>query len=318
MLNQYIMGIDGGGTYTRVLITDNLGKTIAHIKYNAGASIHKNPNAINDVQNAIIQTITKANLQPSDISVLVMGIAGYDKESDLDWINHFTQIENFNPHVIALNDAKIAHASILLGKPGIICIAGTGSIILGLNEQGQYIRNYDFYHNAYAASRLISYNFVQHVLANHYDNTDKDIISKLITHFNAKDLKDLAILGSHGFENNSVLRDKLFGDFTKEITTAATLQSQLSKKVCDEAVQNIITGIELVASCFSSETIQIGLIGSVANCPYIKNGIIEHLPSRFILQETPYSSEQGAILIGMKDLNIEITPTILNNLKKKV
>ena len=317
MSQQYIMGIDGGGTYTRVLITNQLGEPLAHVKYNAGASYHKNPNAITDVQNAIKQAVSKANLQTSDIHVLVMGIAGYDKESDLDWIHQFTQIENFNPQVIALNDAKIAHASVLLGKPGIICIAGTGSIVLGLNEQGRYIRNYDFYHNAYAASRLISYNFTQQVLANHYNQTDHEIISKLINHFKVKDLNELAVFGSYGFESNAILRDQQFGNFTREITNAVMLGSELSKKVCDETIQNIITGIELVASCFSSENIQIGLIGSVANCTYIKNGIIENLPNRFTYHSTPFSSEQGAILLGMQHLNIAISEVILNNLKKE-
>lgn len=308
MKTTYYMGIDGGGTYTRVIITNQKGEIKSHIKYNAGASIKKNPNAIHDVQNAICQAIQEANLNKDDISKIVLGIAGYDSEKDLEWVNELTNIEGFTPKIISLNDAKIAHAALLLGQPGIICIAGTGSIVLGLNEQGRYIRNYDFYHNAYGASRLLSYNFMQHVLAKDYDDSDKEIVETFLNYFNANSIKELAY---QGFEKETSIRDKQFGDFTKNITEAALKGSQLSQLICDQTASNIVLGMRLVASCFESEVINVGLIGSVANCPYIKNKIIELLPTNFKLVESSFPPEIGAILLGMNEVNEEI----LSNLK---
>ena len=311
MGQSYLMGIDGGGTYTRVIITNQLGEIQSHIKYNAGASIKKNPHAIEDVQKAIIQAIKKAHLQLNDIKTVVLGVARYDSEKDLEWVNELTNIEGFNPKVIALNDAKIAHSALLLGQPGIICIAGTGSIVLGLNEKGRYIRNYDFYHNAYGASRLLTYDFMQHVLAKAYDDSDQEIVETFLNYFDASSVEELA---KKGFDPDSTIRDKQFGDFTKNITEAALKGSQLSQLICDKTAYNIVLGMRLVSSCFESETIHIGLTGSVANCPYIKNKIIELLPTNFKLIDSSFPPEIGAILLGMDTIN----ENILTNLKSGI
>ena len=71
METKIIMGIDGGGTYTRVLIQDSSGNTLSHIKHQGGASYHKNPNAINDVHTAILKAVKEANISIDAIDVAV-------------------------------------------------------------------------------------------------------------------------------------------------------------------------------------------------------------------------------------------------------
>lgn len=316
MKKHILMGIDGGGTYTRVVISTQQGQILAHQKYKGGASFHKNPNAIEDVQKAICQTIQKANLSLDDIDMIVLGIAGYDTENDLKWVNQLTNIDGLKAQIINLNDAKIAHAGALLGQSGIICIAGTGSIVLGLNEEGRYLRNYDFYHNAYGASRLISYTFMHHVLAGHIDNTDKPITQQLCAHFHVENLKELAILASHGFEANSALRDQQFGNFTRHITQAALDGSHLAKEICHQTAKQIVTGIEVVASCFESHSIPVSLIGSVCNAPYMYQEISQLLENtKFHLQSPVFCPELGAIVLGMQKLNIPLTEDIILQLK---
>ena len=315
MKKHILMGIDGGGTYTRVIITNEKGQILSHIKHQGGASFHKNPNAIDDVQKAMLIAIQKANIKATDIDVVVAGIAGYDKEEDLKWVNQLTQIEGLNAKIINLNDAKIAHAGALLGKSGIICIAGTGSIVLGLNEGGRYLRNYDFHHNAYGASRLLSYTLMHHVLAGHTDKTDEHLIKQLCTHFHVNNLKELALLGSYGFETNTALRDQQFGEFTKHITQAALEGSHLAKEICHQTAKQIVTGIEVVASCFESTSIPVSLIGSVCNAPYMYQEISKLLENtKFQLQSPILCPELGAIILGMQALNISITQEIIDQL----
>jgi len=320
MNKKILMGIDGGGTYTRVLITDQNGNKLSHIKHHGGASFHKNPNAIQDVHNAILEALNKAKLQLQDIDIITSGIAGYDKESDLEWVNELTNIEGLTCKKIHLNDAKIAHAGALLGQQGIICIAGTGSIVLGLNEENRYIRNYDFYHNAYGAARLLTYDFMHHVLAFHIDDTDKQIVNELLQHFHVTSIQQLATLGSYGFEKNSTLRDQQFGDFAKNITEAALNGSHLAMQICNQVASNICTGIELVASTIQANNIPYSLIGSVANSKYIQSKIKENLQKSthhtFTFLSDTLAPEAGAAILGMKELNVELSESFISNLKQ--
>lgn len=312
MNKQLIMGIDGGGTYTRVLVTDLEGNLVSHVKHQGGASFHKNKNAINDVQNAIKET--KVCLE--DVCCVVCGIAGYDKEADLVWVNELTNLEELKTIKLNYNDGVIAHAGALLGKEGIIAIAGTGSIVLGLNEEGHYIRNYDFKHNANAASRLLSYNFTHRVLAKETNESDQDVVEKLLQHFHVSSLKELSKIGSHAFNLDTQARDLHFGNFTKNITEAALQGSQLSQKICEETAFNIATGIQLVASTFEAVQIPYALIGSVANSSYIKEHIQKYLPSSFRYIQKPMLPEVGAIILGMKALKITVGENIILNLSK--
>ena len=316
MKQKILMGIDGGGTYTRVIISTENGKILSQIKHEGGANFHKNPNAINDVHQAIQKALNHTTLHLEDIDIVVAGIAGYDQESDLIWVNELTNLEGLKAKKINVNDAKIAHAGALLGQEGIICIAGTGSIILGLNEDHRYIRNYDFYHNAYAASRLLTYQLVHLVLAHRMDDTDTLLVQKLLHHFHCASLNDLALLGANGFEKDTPTRDKHFGDFAIHITQAASQGSHLAMEVCDDVSKKIVTGIELVGSTFKKEMIPVALIGSVANDTYIKNRICRQLAhSKYQLKETRLSPEKGAIILGMQDLNIPMTVQTIENLK---
>jgi glucosamine kinase len=49
-------------------------------------------------------------------------------------------------------------------------IAGTGSILLGINEVGSNFRNYEFHHYAASAARFLSYDAVYEALAGHTDD----------------------------------------------------------------------------------------------------------------------------------------------------
>ena len=302
MKTKIIMGIDGGGTYTRVLIQDTQHNTLSHIKHNGGASYHKNPNAINDVQTAIKKAVSEANLQMKDIDVAVLGIAGYDKESDLAWVKELTNIPQLRAKVINLNDAKIAHAAALEGKPGIICIAGTGSIVLGKNEKNDYYRNYDFFQNANAAARMLTYDLVHHVLAGHLTKQDKTITTLLLNHFNCENLAHFYELASQGYHLDAQSRDQHFGDFARYITQEANNGSPICKEICEKVAKNIVMGIEIVSSTFTSSFIPVALIGSVANDTFIKDAIIKHLPKRFTFQDHHLDPEYGAIILGIEAL----------------
>lgn len=186
-----VIGIDGGGTYTRVMICDLWGHVLSFVE-RGSASIYKDEKAAQNVQGAIAEALRQANRTNEQVVALVAGIAGYDAPSDLEWITPLTELPGLSCPKWHVNDAVSAHSGALMGKPGIVVIAGTGSIIVGSTEDGQFIRNYDFHHYAVSAARSIAYDAVYEMLAGGYDETDRPLLLKMLEHFGVQAIDQLA------------------------------------------------------------------------------------------------------------------------------
>ncbi|HBL84838.1 MAG: hypothetical protein A2Y17_05110 [Clostridiales bacterium GWF2_38_85] len=320
MSRNVILGIDGGGTYTRVAITSTEGILLSYVESKGAASIYKDLNAKVNVCNAIQEVVNQANCKLEDIVGLAAGVAGLDNDSDLEWVRELTHIDGLECSSQHVNDAVIAHKGAFLSKPGIIAISGTGSIIFGITESGKYIRNYNFHHYAATAARFLSYDTVYKIIAGETDRTDSELVEQVLKHFKVKDLAELAQLGSEGFVEDSRDRNKQFGDLAPVITDAALRGSHLAIEICNQAATAIITGVKLIGSCFDSETVAVALIGSVVNSVYIKNTINELINiqayKKYNVIEPALPAVLGAITMAMEQKGIALNETVQNNLVK--
>ncbi|MBI3650321.1 MAG: hypothetical protein HY231_04670 [Acidobacteria bacterium] len=138
----YFLGIDGGGTKTQAIITD------AHLNIlGEGHSGAANPHrvgfkeAVANIKAATCEALQQAGLQFEDIAAAVAGIAGISHPI------HYHTMEEALDRTLGLDklelvtDARAALTGALDGKPGVIVIAGTGSIALGLNDAGNEARS---------------------------------------------------------------------------------------------------------------------------------------------------------------------------------
>ena len=143
MKNKFLLGIDGGGTNTRAAITDSEGRLLSYTLQKGGAFLSKDPNAKENVRAAVFEALRRAGCKPADIGCAAAGIAGYDKKSDLIWIRRVTGIRELKCMMWPMSDALIAHKGALLLRPGIIAIAGTGSVVFSITEEERQVRNFD-------------------------------------------------------------------------------------------------------------------------------------------------------------------------------
>ena len=316
-----VIGIDGGGTYTRAAITNTEGNLLSYIEYKGGASIKKDPKANENVAGAIRAALEKAGCTLSQITGLTAGVANIDSEKDLEWARKLTDIEGLDCPVQHVNDSVIANVGALLFKPGIISIGGTGTTTLGITEDGQYIRNYDFNHYAPAAARMLSYDCVHKVIAGETDDTDSELISAVFKHFNVGNVSALAKMGAKGFMEDYPANVKHFGDFAPVVTESALSGSRLAVKICTKAAEDIVTSIRLIGACFESAVVPVALIGAVANSEFIKNAITQALQAEgnnkiYHLAEPSAPPVLGAAMMAMQLSGIEMNEKILANISK--
>lgn len=318
---EIIIGIDGGGTHTRVVATDLSGRVLATVRAGA-ASPNKTAHARENVQGAIRDVVSQSGHSLADVAGLVAGIAGLDSPGDQEWANTFTDLPEMDCPRLHVNDAVVAHAGALRSLPGIIAISGTGSIVFGVTESGRHLRNYDFRHYASSAARHLSYDAVYRILAGSTRPEDDEFTAQILAFWNATDLSELHEQGTTGFVADNNDRTRLFGEMAPLVTTAARNGVPLARAVCDAAVAALAIGIKLVGNGFASETVSVALIGSVINSNYIKQGVrrtlAESTTKRYQILETAFPAEIGAVLMALSRHGVPIDDAIICTLKEYV
>ena len=136
--HQLFLGVDGGGTKTHIALMD--GSREFRCEGFAGPS---NPlrvgveTAVTNIAKAINEACDRDGVSRSDITAATLGLAGV-RRADLKQSVRESFIKRLGIRKVeVVTDAEIALYATTQGKPGLVVIAGTGSVCLGKNENGE-------------------------------------------------------------------------------------------------------------------------------------------------------------------------------------
>lgn len=140
-LRELVVGVDGGGTSTGAVIMDAGLRILA--EGHAGPS---NPlrvgiaNAAAAVRDAIDKACSEASIQRDDILAAAVGLAGVRRQDIRDRMREKLGecLKEIKP-IELVTDGEIALYGATGGRPGLVVIAGTGSICCGRNNQGKHV-----------------------------------------------------------------------------------------------------------------------------------------------------------------------------------
>jgi N-acetylglucosamine kinase-like BadF-type ATPase len=133
---EFVLGVDGGGTRTRAVITDGYRRPLG--SGTAGAS---NPqrvgvaSAASEVRRAVDEACRAANITRDAIAWAEIGLAGVRDDGIRARMSETLAGLSFDRFEI-VTDAEIALFGATGGEPGLVVIAGTGSVCLGRNRRG--------------------------------------------------------------------------------------------------------------------------------------------------------------------------------------
>lgn len=138
---KYFLGIDGGGTKTHAVITDSECRMIGE-----GFSGAANPlrvgleEAVSHIDQAVADACAQAGIELGNIDSACAAIAGINHpihyHTMKDALDEALQVAGLE----LVTDARAALEGALDGKAGVVVIAGTGSIAIGVNQDGQTAR----------------------------------------------------------------------------------------------------------------------------------------------------------------------------------
>lgn len=320
MKSSIYLGIDGGGTHTRIAAVDREGRLLAYVE-KGPSCLTKDLQATENVRQAIAEAIAKTGRNLNDVAGLSAGIAGYDEESDLDWVQELTRVKGLTCPRFHVNDCMVAHIGAFLFRPGIIAISGTGAKIFGITEEALELDNYHLQHYTWSTARHLSYSAVQKILAEETDDSDVQLISRILAFLNLKDIRSLREYAFDHFAGDSLARDKLFGDMCPIVTQAAQEGSRVAASVCDTAVRHLNTGIRLIGSFFSSQTVPVAFVGSVLNSAYIKSSLERELrrsvgTKQYPVFEMALPAVLGAVVLAMQSTGVPISEDLIGKLRE--
>lgn len=135
MEEHHVLGVDGGGSRTRCVITSLSGHILAR-----GSGGPSNPltagfdGAADAIQTAVEEASRRCGINSFIASV--MGLAGTERASTIEaLVSQMTRLDLGELTIIG--DAQIALAGATGCRPGVVVISGTGSIAYGENERGE-------------------------------------------------------------------------------------------------------------------------------------------------------------------------------------
>jgi hypothetical protein len=127
MTRNWTVGVDAGGTWLRVLAADGRGRR----------RVMRRP-ASQDLSAALGAVWRRWRLRRARVAHLVVATRGVWTGSECRAAA--ATLRDLARRVTVLSDAEAAHLGALSGRPGLLVLAGTGSIVLGRGARGRWVR----------------------------------------------------------------------------------------------------------------------------------------------------------------------------------
>jgi N-acetylglucosamine kinase-like BadF-type ATPase len=140
--NRYVIGMDGGGTKTAAIIATLDGTIVAeHVAGPSNFQIIGVEIAAQTIFSLIRECCRTANCAPSQVKAVTLGLTGAGRAADqkrmADGLKKYSLTQGVKLNTVTVeSDARIALEGAFKGEPGIILIAGTGSIAFGKDAKG--------------------------------------------------------------------------------------------------------------------------------------------------------------------------------------
>jgi glucosamine kinase len=140
-MTQIVIGIDGGGSKTHAIVADDSGTTISEA-FGPGSAVI--PGQIDRSADVIVGVVREAlegaNMTHVTPRVLCVGVAGAGRENERQGLWQTLVGREIASEIVVHSDFGIALDDAFGDGPGVLLIAGTGSVAFGRSPNGATAR----------------------------------------------------------------------------------------------------------------------------------------------------------------------------------
>ncbi len=137
----YSIGFDGGGTKTDCVLLDAHGAVIGEGRGGPANPLRSGyDGAFSSLREAAVGALAAARIRTTDVTGVCAGLAGAGRRSVMRRVMVF--LSNEFPHALTqvVTDYEVALEAAAGPGPGVVLIAGTGSVAFGRNAAGETAR----------------------------------------------------------------------------------------------------------------------------------------------------------------------------------
>lgn len=314
-----VVGVDGGGTTTRVIVAATDGTVLSYEEGTGSNPTHNPETQARATVRATIETaLDDANRSPDEVTALTAGLAGLDDADDERWAREFTELPGLECDRIHVNDAVVAHAGALGSEPGIVAICGTGSIVLGVTDDGRHVCNYDFDHYASAAARHIGRKLLHRILADDWTHEDQRLVEDALDHWGVATLNELRESVVAGGVTDTSTSENRLDSLAPRITAAAAMGIPVAVEVCDTAAAEVETGVRSVGGYFERASVPVALLGGVLESEYVAGAVTDRLgrvDREYQVVEPSLTPVAGAAYLSIERVGVSDHDAVVGRLR---
>lgn len=269
-------GIDGGQSGTTAVVGDASGAILG--RGNAGPADEVAQDAsstrLHDaLSGALRAAVAQAGLDPaSRFAAIVAGISGYEGRV-------YGKAPELPADALTLmHDAPVAHAGALGGEPGIVVIAGTGSVAYGVNENGEALTagGWGYLFGDEGSAFWIAREALARAMRAEDLGVSDPLAGSLLRHFELPSLRAIA----RAFYTNRVSRDCVAA-YARELLQTAAREDTGAGTLCDEAAGALAGLAASTAGRLGMKAPPVAVIGGLMNDPAFRQRTYEALRKSF-------------------------------------
>lgn len=313
---EYVVAVDAGGTHTRVGCFTLDGVLLARCVGPGGSPTH-NHAAAEHVRSTVATAMTVGGLAIEDAVALTAGVAGYPIDAENGLIDTFFEGSTLTCPRQVVNDAVIAHRGALAGAAGIIVVAGTGSMIAAITDEGTVLGSGRFQHYAGGARHLVQ-DLMHRILIGDHTDADVKLVKTVLAWWEARDVGELRriVLGLGGQDYNDVKRR--YGGLAPAIT-AAVENSPLADAAVTCLAAKTAVGVRLLAPLINTSAVPVALAGALATSAEFADRITRILSAssepNLTIASAALDPLGGAALMALESVGVAVTPELVRRLQ---
>ncbi len=266
---KYFLGLDGGATKTEVTIINGEEKKISGAiggpaNYHQGGERETEKNLEETIKDALSQ----AGLSTKDIKYSVLGLAGFDAESDRKILNELANKlidgELIN-RVKVVSDVEIAFASCIDKDFGITIISGTGANCFGKGKNGEVWWSGDggWLLGDQASGFALGLGALKRIIRENDGRGEKTVLTSLILEELSLNQPTDLIKWTYGKE----IPIKEIAGLSPLVFKAYKADDKVAQALVGKTIIEMVISIETVAKKVNlvNEEFEIGIVGGVFN-----------------------------------------------------
>lgn len=296
---KYFAGIDAGQSSTHAVVSGEDGEVLGRGSAGAADEVGEGPDStrMHDALDAALAAAVKdAHLDPSvRFECIVAGISGYEG-----------RVYGKSPELparktVLLHDAPVAHAGALGGKPGIIVIAGTGSVAYGKNGTSQAVTvgGWGYVFGDEGSAFWIAREALSGIMRDRDAGNSNDLLDDAMAYFKYPSLRAI----SRAFYMNAISREEIAG-FARIVIRAGEMGSEAAERLTSDAANAIANLATTAAMHLREEAPAVALMGGLMQSKTMRESAIyavKRLLPKAQLTKPLHDSATGALILALHE-----------------